>query len=98
MTSQPQLQAVQQQIEDVLGKVSEMEKLLAAAKHAGDSDEVTFLRKRLEQLDRERNNLREKENILLRAQPGGQPYSRCHHWLTYLHLAVWTQLRHATAA
>ncbi len=72
MTSQHQLQAVQQQIEDVLGKVSELEKLLAAAKHAGDGDEVTFLHKRLEQLDRKENSLREKENLLLRAQPGGQ--------------------------
>ncbi len=77
MTSQ--LQAVQQQIEDVLGEVSEVKTTLAAAEQAEDGEQVRFLRNRLEQLDRKENNLREKENILLRAQPGGQHCTYCHH-------------------
>ncbi len=72
MASQDQLQEVQQQIEAVLEKVSEMETSLAAAEEAADGDKVRFLRNLLEQLYRERVVLREEKNKLMVAQPGGQ--------------------------
>ncbi|KAL0052337.1 hypothetical protein WJX82_000522 [Trebouxia sp. C0006] len=72
MASLAPLQEVQQEIKAVLEKVSELETSLAAAKQAGDDDEVRFLRDRLVQLDRERVVLREKENKLMVVQSGGQ--------------------------
>ena len=39
-----QVQEVQQQIENVVLKASEMEELLARAKQAGDMEEVKYLR------------------------------------------------------
>ncbi|KAL0035645.1 hypothetical protein WJX79_005512 [Trebouxia sp. C0005] len=39
---------------------------------AGDGDEVSFIRTQLEQLYKKEVALREKENLLLRAQQGGQ--------------------------
>ena len=76
MASLAPLQEVQQQIMAVVEKVSEMETSLAAAKQAGDDDEVRFLRDRLVQLDRERVARREEKNKLMDIQSGGQ------HWLT----------------
>ena len=84
MSSQPQLDIVQQQIESVAQEVSEVKASLAAAKQAGDGDEVSFLRIQLEQLYKTEVALREKENILLRAQQGGgccsllPPSAPCH--------------------
>ena len=72
MASLAPLQEVQQQIMAVVEKVSEMETSLAAAKQAGDDDEVKYLRDRLEHLDRERIILREMENKLTVTLPGGQ--------------------------
>ncbi len=72
MASQNQVQEVQQQIEAVVGEVSEVKTSLAAAEEAADGDKVRFLRDRLVQLDRERVILREKENKLLVVQSGGQ--------------------------
>ena len=74
MASLAPLQEVQQQIMAVVEKVSEMETSLAAAKQAGDDDEVKHLRNLLEQLDRERVALREEKNKLMVIQSGGQ------HW------------------
>lgn len=71
MSSQTQLESVQQQIEDVAQEVSEVKASLSAAKQAEDGDDVSFLRDRLKQLDKEKVALREKENLLLRAQQGG---------------------------
>ena len=72
MASQDQLQEVQQQIEAVLDKVSEMETSLAAAEEAVDGDRVRFLRDRLVQLDKGWVILREEKNKLTVAQTGGQ--------------------------
>jgi len=72
MASQNQVQEVQQQIEAVVGEVSEVKTSLAAAKQAGDDDEVKHLRNLLEQLYRKEVILREKENKLMVVQSGGQ--------------------------
>ncbi len=72
MARRDHLQEVQQQIEAVLEKVSEMETSLAAAEEAGDGDKLKFLRDRLVQLDRERVVLREEKNKLMVVRPGGQ--------------------------
>ncbi|KAL0047993.1 hypothetical protein WJX82_005218 [Trebouxia sp. C0006] len=79
MASQNQVQEVQQQIEAVVGEVSEVKTSLAAAEEAADGDKVRFLRDRLVQLDRERVILREKENKLLVVQSGASGPGR----LTY---------------
>lgn len=71
MASQNQVQEVQQQIEAVVGEVSEVKTSLAAAEEAADGDKVRFLRDRLVQLDRERVVLCEKENKLMVVQSGG---------------------------
>lgn len=70
---------MQQQIDNALGKASGMEESLARAKQAKDLDEVQHLRTQLEQLGaqlgqlyKSRVNLQEKENLLLRAQLGGE--------------------------
>ena len=63
---------MQQQIEAVVGEVSEVKTSLAAAKQAGDDDEVKHLRNLLEQLYRKEVILREKENKLMVVQSGGQ--------------------------
>ncbi|DBB00786.1 TPA: hypothetical protein ACH3X1_000718 [Trebouxia sp. C0004] len=70
MSSQTQVENVQQQIEGAAQEVSEVKASLSAAKHAGDGDEVNFLRIQLEQLYKKEVALREKENLLLRAQQG----------------------------
>ncbi|KAL0039221.1 hypothetical protein WJX77_011871 [Trebouxia sp. C0004] len=75
MSSQTQVENVQQQIEGAAQEVSEVKASLSAAKHAGDGDEVNFLRIQLEQLYKKEVALREKENLLLRAQQGGGPCS-----------------------
>ena len=81
MASLAPLHEVQQQIMAVVEKVSERETSLAAAKQAGDDDEVKHLRDRLVQLDRERVALREKENQLMVIQSGGQrPAKRAFAW------------------
>ena len=72
MASQNQVQEVQQQIEAVVGEVSEVKTSLAAAKQAGDDDEVKHLRNLLEQLYREKVASREEKNKLTVTQPGGQ--------------------------
>ena len=71
MSSQTQLESVQQQIEGVAQEVSEVKASLSAAKQAEDRDEVNHLRTQLEQLYKKEVALREKENLLLRAQQGG---------------------------
>ncbi len=63
---------MQQQIEAVVGEVSEVKTSLAAAKQAGDDDEVKHLRNLLEQLYREKVALREEKNKLTVTQPGGR--------------------------
>ena len=68
MSGADHIEGVQQQIADVVRKVSDLEAALSAAE---DGDEVSFLRNRLKQLDKEKVALREKENLLLRAQQGG---------------------------
>ena len=79
MSGADHIEGVQQQIADVVRKVSDLEAALSAAKQAGDGDEVSFLRTQLEQLYKERVALREEKNILLRAQQGGEHCSLfCH--------------------
>ena len=65
MSNQDQVQAVQQQIEDALRKVSESEASLALEKQAGHKMEVDFLCSQLENLDTQLVSLREKENLSL---------------------------------
>ncbi len=75
MSNEEEVQRVQQQIDNALGKASGMEESLARAKQAKDLDEVQHLRTQLEQLGqlyKSRVNLQEKENLLLRAQLGGE--------------------------
>ena len=71
MSSQTELEGVQQLIADAARKVSDLEASLIAAKQAGDGDEVSFLRTQLEQLYKEKVGLREEKNLHLRAQQGG---------------------------
>ncbi|KAL3137453.1 hypothetical protein ABBQ38_004744 [Trebouxia sp. C0009 RCD-2024] len=71
MSFENQVLAVQQQIEDVLQKVSDTEASLALEKQAGHEAEVRFLRGQLEQLYRTRVALQEMENRLSPAQQGG---------------------------
>ena len=71
MSSQTQLEGVQQQIADVHQKISDLEASLVAAKQAEDGDEVSFLRDRLKHLDKKEVALREEKNLHLRAQQGG---------------------------
>ncbi len=71
MLSQTQVENVQQQIEGAAQEVSEVKASLSAAKHAGDGDEVKFLRTQLEQLYKKEVALREEKNLLLRAQQRG---------------------------
>ena len=79
MSGADHIEGVQQQIADVVRKVSDLEAALSAAKQAGDGDEVSFLCTQLEQLYKERVALREEKNILLRAQQGGEHCSLfCH--------------------
>ena len=72
MSGADQGQGVQQQIADVVRKVSDFEAALSTAKQAGDEDEVSFLRGRLLQLG-------EEKNLLLKAQQGGGCCSLFHH-------------------
>ncbi|KAL3141581.1 hypothetical protein ABBQ32_004824 [Trebouxia sp. C0010 RCD-2024] len=83
---QEQIQEVQQQIENVLTKASEMEELLAQEKQAGNQEEVQYLRGQLEQLYKERVALREEKNLLLRAQQGddSQAFKSCEEFKTFL--------------
>lgn len=83
MSSQTQVQDVQQQIEGVNDEVSEVKASLAAAKKDGDKEEVRSLYTQLEQLYKERVVLRDKENLLLRAQQGGGRLSLSHHVLLF---------------
>lgn len=71
MSSEMQLEGVQQQIADVGRAVSNLEASLAGAEHAGDDRKIEFLRDRLKALDKKDVVLREKENLLLRAQQEG---------------------------
>ena len=84
MASQDRVHAVQQDIQGVVGRVSELEALLERKGQAGNKEEVKFLQRRLEKLDdqvvslrRESANLREHGNLLLRAQ-GGRHSVLCH--------------------
>ncbi len=79
MSSHSQLQGVQQEIDSAKAEIQQTKQDLAKARADNDAQEVDFLRKRLEQLDKEKNSLREKENILLRAQAPGQQCLPCHH-------------------
>ena len=72
MASQQQVLAVQQEIKDVRGEISEVKTSLAEEKKAWHKKEVDFLWGRLEKLDTQLVSLREKENLYLRAQQGGE--------------------------
>ena len=85
---------MQQQIAEVVRKVSDLEAALSAAKQAGDGDEVSFLRGRLEQLDKQAIALREEKIILLRAQQGGGHCSPLHHQLL-INLSDLNVMKHA---
>lgn len=73
MSNREEVQAVQQQIDFVLEEVTEVKVTLAAAEQADNQEKVRHLRSRLEQLEREENNLRELKNLLLTGQQGGEP-------------------------
>lgn len=83
MSSQTQVEDVQQQIEGVNHELSEVKASLAAAKTDGDKEEVRSLYPQLEQLYKERVVLRDKENLLLRAQQGGKRLCLSHHVLLF---------------
>ena len=72
MSSQTQLEGVQQLIADVVRKVSSTEASLLAAEQAGDGDKVSFLRIQLVHLYKQEVALREEKNLLLRIQQGGE--------------------------
>ncbi|KAL3131903.1 hypothetical protein ABBQ38_007606 [Trebouxia sp. C0009 RCD-2024] len=71
MSSQTQVENVQQQIEGVAQEVSEMKASLSAAKQAGDGEEVNFLRTQLDHLYKKELALRKEKNLWLQAQQGG---------------------------
>lgn len=71
-TSQTQLHAVQQDIQDVKAELRQVNQDLAIARADNDTQEVEFLRKRVESMDRQLSSLREKDNILLRDQLAGE--------------------------
>ena len=71
MASQQQVLAVQQEINDVRGEISEVKTSLAEEKKAGHKKEADLLWDRLEKLNTQLVSLREKENLLLRAQQNG---------------------------
>lgn len=70
-TGQTQLLAVQQEIQDVKAELQQVKQDLATARADDDPQEVDFLRKRVESIDKQLSCLREKDNILLRDQLGG---------------------------
>ncbi len=72
MSNREQAQEVQQQINVVLGEVSEVEITLAAAEQADNGEKVRFLRGRLEKLDSQLVSLREEKTLVLRGQQGGE--------------------------
>ena len=76
MTTASQLETVRKEIDVVKEKILKTEKALDAAQQAADVD---FLRKQLEQLNRQLSSLREKEVILLQGQVSGQHCLPCHH-------------------
>ena len=78
MCFQTQIQAVQQEIDNVLQTASDLEASLASEEQAGHEDEVKFLRGHLQQLYKERVALQEKKNLFLRAQQRGEHYSLCY--------------------
>jgi len=65
-----QMQAVQQEIDNVKAEIQATKQELAAAEQADDGAKVDFLRNSL-------LALREKENIILRAQAPGQHCLPC---------------------
>ena len=71
MSSEVQLESVQQQIADVGRAVSDLEASVAGAEQAGDDRKVEFLRDRLKTMDKKEVALREEKNLLLRAQQNG---------------------------
>ncbi len=79
MSSHTQLQANQQEIDSVKAKIQHTKQDLATAEQGGDGDRVDFLRRRLEQMDRQLSSLREQQTILLRGQAPGQHCLPCHH-------------------
>ena len=73
-----QMQAVQQEIDYVKAQQERNEQDLTIAEQAADEARVGFLRKCLEQLNRQLSSLREKENILLQGQASGQHCLPCY--------------------
>ncbi|KAL3136354.1 hypothetical protein ABBQ38_005616 [Trebouxia sp. C0009 RCD-2024] len=71
MSNREQIQEVQQQIESLMRKASDMEEPLERENQAGNLEEVRYLRTQLTLLYKESICLREKNNLLLRAQQGG---------------------------
>ena len=71
LTTETQLEGVQQQILDVSRALSNLEASLAAAEQAGNAFKVEFLYKKEVALRQEKVALREQETILLQAQQAG---------------------------
>ena len=89
MSGAEQVESVQQEIADVVRKVSDLEASLSAAEQAGDGDKVSFLRSQLQQLYKEKVALREKENLLLRAHQGGEHCPLFHHPVAVAEVVYW---------
>ena len=64
-----QLQAVQHDTQDVKAELQQVKQDLA---EASDAQEINFLRKRVESIDKHFVSLREEDNMLLRDQLGGE--------------------------
>ena len=81
LQARSQMQAVQQEIDNVKAETQATKQELASAEQAGDEAKADFLRKKEVELRKERNSLREQQTILLRAQAPGQHCLPCQNWL-----------------
>ena len=74
MMTPNQLEIVRREIADMKAKILKTEEALAAAQEPAD---IAFLRI-LEQLNRQLSSLRERETVLLQAQPSGEQCLLCY--------------------
>jgi len=81
MTSNSQMQEVQQEIKIVSAQIVKADGELLKARADSDNKEVDFLRDSLLELRRQLSALREERNIILRAQAPGQHCLPCRNCL-----------------
>lgn len=84
MTTPSQLGTLRGEIDDIKAKILKTEEALAAAEALAD---ISFWRKRLGDLDKEKIILREQETILLQGQASGEHRLPC-----YLFAITWLRL------